>query len=481
MNFILKLISLSFLCLFLSGCGAYFSQPVEPIDARVGELTPKTKTLKTLPLPKKPIVVGVYNFKDQTGQYKQIENGSSFSTAVSQGATTMLVKALEDSRWFTPIERENLNNLLNERNIIRSTRDEYNRNEKNQGTINIPPLLYAGILLEGGIVSYDSNILTGGLGARYFGVGGSTQYRQDRITVYLRAVSTSNGEVLKTVYVSKTILSQAVDVSLFRYVNFQRLLEIETGYTKNEPVQLAMQDAIEKAVESLIIEGIGDDLWGTQEGDIKDKEIVEAYLKEKEFEESTLLYDRKQTPVKKLNSFQLSVNTNKFNSDFARKPLSFGASFGYTRQLTDRLGATLRASYFQLETGSTFKENFYSGDILVEFSILPYDQVNPYLYTGIGRMRHSDDTDNMTPLIENQTKLIGGAAISAKLSSSLNLHVFAETNYTFGDNLDRLEAGTVNDYFFNFGLGLRYSFGIKSSKNEEETTSEVENELLNKE
>ncbi len=214
MKLFYKIIAFSFVALFLTGCGAYFNQPLSQQEARTGELTTKSKVLKEFPLPAEPVVVGVYNFKDQTGQYKSVENGSSFSTAVSQGATTILVKALEDSKWFKPIERENLGNLLNERNIIRSTRDEYRKNS-NPNEPNLPPLLYAGVLLEGGIISYDSNIITGGLGARYFGVGGSTQYREDRITVYLRAVSTSNGRILKTVYVSKTILSQAVDARLF--------------------------------------------------------------------------------------------------------------------------------------------------------------------------------------------------------------------------------------------------------------------------
>ena len=275
-SYYLVLFSLS---LFLTSCGAYFNQPVVKQDARFGELTPKSKTLENLPLPAEPVVVGVYNFKDQTGQYKNIETGSSFSTAVSQGATTILIKALEDSKWFTPIERENLNNLLNERNIIRATRDEFRKNNSNEP--NLPPLLFAGVLLEGGIISYDSNIITGGAGARYFGVGGSTQYREDRITVYLRAVSTSSGKILKTVYVSKTILSQAVSANLFKFVNFQRLLEVETGFTVNEPVQLAMQDAIEKSVEALIIEGIKDNLWSSKEGKETNDKLVNDYLEEK--------------------------------------------------------------------------------------------------------------------------------------------------------------------------------------------------------
>ena len=103
--------------LMFSGCGGYFNQPVTQQKARAGETSATTEKLRSLPLPEEPIVVGVYNFKDQTGQYKNVENGSTFSTAVSQGGTTMLVKALEDSKWFTPIERENLQNMENVANM----------------------------------------------------------------------------------------------------------------------------------------------------------------------------------------------------------------------------------------------------------------------------------------------------------------------------------------------------------------------------
>lgn len=450
-----------FLCAaMLTSCGAYFNQPFDVSKARTGEVSSVSKKLKEFPLPKRPVEVGVYNFKDQTGQFKDVQNGSSFSTAVSQGATTMLIKALEDSKWFTPIERENLNNLLQERGIIRSTREEFSRLE-NKKQPSLTPLLFAGVLLEGGVISYDSNIITGGLGARYFGVGGSTQYRQDRITIYLRAVSTSNGKILKTVYVSKTILSQAIDASLFRYVNFQRLLEVETGITKNEPVQLAMKEAIEKAVESLIIEGIQDNLWNTAEGKEKDEEIVASYLEEKAEEESTLLYDRNQTPINHKNEVNLSVNTNLFNSDFARKPISTGINLGYSRKITDRIGAGARLSLFSLQAGNNYNESFYAADLLLDFSILPYDDINPYIYGGIGGMRNIDERNNQKPILENQAKLIGGIGLEVKLSNPLDLIIFAESNYTFKDNLDRVEAGTINDYYYNFGLGLQYKFQSK--------------------
>jgi len=187
--------SILLIVLFLfSSCGAYFNQPLQKEKARIGEETSDESQLKGI-VPVKPIVVGVYKFRDQTGQYKSVTNGTSWSTAITQGGTSILIKALQDSKWFEPIERENVSDLLNERQIIRSTRQQYGKNN-NQQADELPPLLFAGLILEGGVVSYDSNIITGGAGLKYFGTGTSTQYRQDRITVYLRAVSTSSGKIL---------------------------------------------------------------------------------------------------------------------------------------------------------------------------------------------------------------------------------------------------------------------------------------------
>src|SRR5690606_3201581 len=210
--------------ILFASCKSILHQPMKKSEARLGEETPLYSELTSLPKPTDPIVAAVYKFRDNTGQYKPSENGASWSTAVTQGATAILIRALEESKWFMPIERENLSNLLNERKIIRSSRAQYQDNPAP-----LPPLLFAGVVLEGGIVSYQSNVVTGGAGLRYFGASASGQYREDKVNIYLRAVSTSNGKILKTVYTSKTILSQMVDVGLFRFVKFEKLLEFETG------------------------------------------------------------------------------------------------------------------------------------------------------------------------------------------------------------------------------------------------------------
>jgi curli production assembly/transport component CsgG len=158
------------------------------------------------------------------------------------------------------VEREKLDNLLKERRIIQEMRKTYLGEE----TVNpqaLPPLLFAGILLEGGIIGYDSNMQTGGIGARLLGIGADIKYRLDTITIYLRAVSTRNGQVLASVVTHKTIASIGLQGGMFKFIAVDKILEAEAGFTKNEPEQLAVQQAIEKAVYAMVIEGSEQGLW----------------------------------------------------------------------------------------------------------------------------------------------------------------------------------------------------------------------------
>ena len=231
--------------------------------AHFPERTQTQSLLASLPPPTRPVAVAVYNFQDQTGQFKPSDTGQTLSRAVSQGGSSMLVKALQDAgdrSWFLTVERENLKNLLNERQIIREMRERY-LGERQVNPQALPALLFAGILLEGGVIGYDSNTVTGGAGAGFLGISASTQYRQDTVTVYLRAVSVRTGEVLTTVTASKTIASRSLGANAFKFVAFKELLQAEAGFTTNEPDQLALQQAIEKAVYALVLEGVELKLW----------------------------------------------------------------------------------------------------------------------------------------------------------------------------------------------------------------------------
>lgn len=218
--------------------------------------------------------MSVYNIQDETGQFKPYP-ASNFSTSVPQSATAMLVSALKDSNWFTPLERQGLQNLLNERKIIRAAQENGTVSDNNRGQL--PSLVAANILIEGSIIGYESNVKSGGAGARYFGIGASTEYQLDQIAVNLRVVNVSTGEVLSSVNTSKTILSYEFQAGVFRYIDYQRLLEGEVGYTVNEPVMLCLMSAIETGVIYLVNDGLSRNLWQLQNPADANSPILEKY------------------------------------------------------------------------------------------------------------------------------------------------------------------------------------------------------------
>ncbi|GEN76661.1 CsgG/HfaB family protein [Chryseobacterium hagamense] len=437
------------LCI-LQACSSLLGLPSSPERSTLGENTLYTTELKNLPLPKEKIVVGVYKFRDQTGQYKPAENGNNWSTAVPQGITTILIKALEDSRWFIPIERENIANLLNERQIIRSTRQEYLKDaDKNSQAL--PPLLYAGILLEGGVISYDSNILTGGLGARYFGIGASTQYRQDRITIYLRAVSTSNGEILKTVYTSKTIISTSVNGSFFRYIDTERLLEAEVGLTQNEPVQLAVTEAIEKAVKGLVVEGIKDGIWGKSVEKISDyQSILDEYGREQRNNATRTIGNRFPGDYRRKMAVFGNAEAQKIRDDYVNPKMNFGGKLGFKYFISPAFNLEISSDIFTLENENIVKRTFFVPEVNIEYLLFPKYKFSPYLYGGAGVMY-----SQAKPAYKAQ---IGGG-LEYIIAKKIGLRASSQYDLGLKDDWEGLINGKRKDQALRFALGLNFYIG----------------------
>jgi len=250
--------------LLISGCAGItvVGDTEGPIIER-----PSLQALVDLPAPAQKAVVSVYKFPDMTGQRKSADNMALFSTAVTQGADLYLIEALINAgrgSWFTVAERIGLDHLTRERQLIVSTRNSYD----GEGANKLMPLLYSGLIMEGGIISFDSNYQTGGTGSRYLGIGLTNQYRRDRVTVALRAVLVQTGEIILNVSTSKTIFSVAAGMDGFKFTeNGTELVELESGITENETTGYAVKSAIETAVYALIKQGIDRDVW-----DIKKEE-----------------------------------------------------------------------------------------------------------------------------------------------------------------------------------------------------------------
>jgi curli production assembly/transport component CsgG len=268
------MVSLMLAAALLGGCN---SIGVNDTLAQPPVVTPPSQTrlyLENLPPPARKIDVALYSFPDLTGQNKPNENYADYSRAVTQGGAAFVMDALGragNGQWFAVVERNGLQNLLQERQLIRATRQEFDGPK----AAPLPPIRFAGLILEGGILGYDANQLTGGAGARWLGIGGDVRYRRDVVTVGMRLVSVQSGEQLISITTTKTIYSLAVSASAYRFVSLNKLLEAEAGFTRNEPTQFAVRQTIDLGVYSLIMEGARKGLWTFKDKAAQQKLILE--------------------------------------------------------------------------------------------------------------------------------------------------------------------------------------------------------------
>jgi len=250
--------------LLLSGCAVIQSTGITEVDPTVTTQRVGVKNeFDSIPAPAngKPVSVAVYGFTDKTGQRRPQANVASLSTAVTQGAETFLIQALQNvgkGQWFEVVERVGIDNLTKERTIIRQMREAY----EGANAKPLMPMQFAGIIMEGGIVGYDATTTSGGAGMRIFGIGKQTQWSTDTVTISLRAVSVNTGKVLAVVTVQKTILSTADSATALKFFDAgTQAFEAEAGLTINEPGTYAVKAATEMAVVELIKEGQRKGIW----------------------------------------------------------------------------------------------------------------------------------------------------------------------------------------------------------------------------
>lgn len=443
----------------LSGAGcANYAAPFERTAPGPAAPTATNSALKELPAPQEQVVAAVYRFRDQTGQYKATEVASSFSTAVTQGSTSILMRALEDSGWFVPIEREGLSNLLNERQIIQSIRAQY-EGPDGEPLGPLPPLLYAGIMLEGGIVGYDTNVLTGGAGVRYLGAGGSGQFRQDQVTVYLRAVSTQTGRVLKTVYTTKTIISQQTDVGLFRFVDTERLLEAEVGYSYNEPPVVAVTEAIEDAVRSLVLEGVREGLWGLANEADREHSAFQAYDRSLQQAERRDVFGQIATEDRSGFSLKASAGARRYQGNYERPLVRPSLDVSALWMRSPRWGVGIAASTGEIAAEGVFETRAASVEARSLYHMLPSAYVSPFLQVGAGIMKPDLSASGTTFGEELFPYVSLGGGVEYLLSPSVGLNLTLLNQYALQDGIDGVTEGSGNDSVWNLTAGFTWYTG----------------------
>ncbi len=266
-----RLLLLFLLVALLSSCAPRYSSLLEEgglpyiVIEKASILELQNEELLNLKPAKRKPVIAVYpnSFKDMTGQRRSNSQFALFSTAITQAPEALLIRALKhasNGEFFQVAERVGLDSLTKERQLIRSTRETFDEESA------VKPLLLAGLLVQGAVLSIDSNIRSGGMGARYLGIGSSKEYREDLITISLRLVSVSTGEVLIEVLINKSIISVGLSQDLFRFIsNGTELVEIEGGAAENESTSIALQQSIEQGVLQIIKIGISKGYWEYEE------------------------------------------------------------------------------------------------------------------------------------------------------------------------------------------------------------------------
>ena len=300
---LLKLTTIALALTALVGCSTVRPLGDIEIQDQPKESPSIIKEINTLPAPGGPkVAVAVYSFRDMTGQRKPSNTLSLFSTAVTQGAEAYLIKSLQEAgnrQWFTVVERVNLDNLLKERQMIKQTREIY----EGANAKMLPPLTLAGVILEGGIIDYNSNVLTGGTGFAVLGIGPYTQYTQDQVVINLRLVSVQTGEILTSVTIEKNLLSTGEGATAMRfYDQGRKSFEFDSSQTFNEPGGYALRSAIEQGIVELVKSGEKLGLW-------KYKENSNELVQEKSPGEGTTKGDAPQQQPQKSNSTEGDTGT----------------------------------------------------------------------------------------------------------------------------------------------------------------------------
>jgi curli production assembly/transport component CsgG len=307
-------------------------------------------------------------------------------------------------------------------------------------------------------VGYDTNVLTGGAGARYFGIGGSGEYRKDQVTVYLRAVSTQSGRVLKTVHTTKTILSQKVDGGAFLFVDQDRLLETEAGYSFNEPPVLAVTEAIDQAVRALVLEGIREGIWSPADAQSESvTAALEQYAEEADRARRRDYFDRLQVDDPRPGvGIGSTVGLQRYQGDYRNPEAGLSADLRLRLPLAARWKADLTLSTGEIRIDDVFDTISGSADLGLTYVALPRSTATPYLHVGGGvRTRSLSD-----PLARILPQVSPRAGVEVLVTPRLGLDLSAGTSYTLGDDFDDVAIGRYVDSVWHVRAGLTLYTGL---------------------
>ncbi|HEX7071242.1 MAG TPA: CsgG/HfaB family protein, partial [Rhodothermales bacterium] len=283
--------------------------------------------------------------------------------------------------------------------------------------------------------------------------GASGQFRQDQVTVYLRAVSTQSGRVLKTVHTTKTIVSQKVDAGIFRYVDPKRILESEVGYTFNEPPVLAVTEAIQESVRALIIEGVRDSLWELADARDATSDAFLAYDRERADAASRTYFDRAERNYRSGFAIGLLGGTQRYQGNYMDPLAEATGELQIIAGLTERLSLQTSFSGGRIAAQDAFRTTQFTGDVLARYVVLPRERLSPYVTAGAGIIAQDQSSGVGEPLVAT---VAAGAGIEYMLTRGIGFSLDYRFDYTLDDRLDGIRSGRLHDSVWSLRTGLTF-------------------------
>ena len=209
--------------------------------------------------------VAVTSFEDLTGA--RVDGGSSTAVAASGHLLLeFILKNYRDEGHLAIYSRRLLSELINERRLAQQANTSYATeavnslskatqalmgNAKIKPLHDLPDLGPVDFLITGAVIGYDKNTRDSGAAAGMVGISNRYQQSEDSVSVLVELINVKTGAMSGIGIASELISSKLFNAGVFKYLEVDKILELEGGGSLNEPKTYALYLALTQAVENM--------------------------------------------------------------------------------------------------------------------------------------------------------------------------------------------------------------------------------------
>lgn len=228
-------------------------------------------------------------------------------------------------------------------------------------------------------------------------------------------------------------------------------MEAEIGFTQNEPVQLAVTEAIEKAVKSLIVEGVRDNIWGKTSADPAGyKNLIDNYNIEEKDNDKRILGNKYPNNDRQKFALFTNIEGQQVKGDYVNPKANFGMKAGFKYFLNDHVNLEVNAGVLTIENENIIKRTFVVSELNLEYLILPNFKFSPFIYAGGGTMFFSR---------ANYYKAQLGGGLEYLIDKNIAVRLSSQYDIGFKDSWDGFVHGNNDDQAIRVGLGVNIYIG----------------------